>query len=102
MITTPVKIWRRGKKIASKIGETGVILHHTIVRVPPKNFSDQAPYPVVIVKLGNGERVVGQLVDWSQKDLKKGRKVVAVMRKIVNDDADTSSVIHYGIKYKPL
>lgn len=101
MITTPVKIWRRGKKIASQIGVEGTILHWTIVRVPPKNFSDQAPYPVAIVKLSTGECVTGQLVDYTSKDLKKGKKVIGVMRRIIQD-ADTSSIIHYGIKYKPL
>lgn len=101
MITTPVKIWRRGKKLSSQIGAKGVVQYVTIVRVPPKNFSDQAPYPVALVKLENGDFVTGQIVDWTEKDLKKGRKVVAVMRKVIQD-SDTSSVIHYGIKYKPL
>lgn len=100
MITTPVKIWRRGKKIATHIGKTGTIVQWTIVRVPPKNFADQAPYPVVIVKLSTGESVTGQLVDWTETDLKPGQKVVAVMRRVTYGDTD--SVISYGIKYKPL
>lgn len=100
MITTPVKIWRRGKKISSHIGKKGVIVQWTIVRVPPKNFADQAPYPVVIVKLENNEVLTGQLVDWNDQDLKAGRKVIAVMRRIVFEDTDT--VISYGIKFKPL
>lgn len=101
MITTPVKIWRRGKKLASMIGAKGTVQFVTIIRVPPKSFSDQAPYPVALVKLENGDFVTGQIVDWNEKDLKKGRKVIAVMRKVIQD-SDISSVIHYGIKYKPL
>lgn len=100
MITTPVKIWRRGKKISSHIGKKGEIVQWTVVRVPPKSFSDQAPYPVVLVKLENGEKMIGQLVDWNETDLKSGREVVAIMRRIVFEDTD--SVISYGIKFKPL
>lgn len=100
MITTPVKIWRRGKKIATHIGKKGTIVHWTIVRVPPKNFADQAPYPVVIVKLETGEMATGQLVDWTDANLKKGQHVVAVMRRVTYGDTD--SVISYGIKYRPL
>lgn len=99
MITTPVKLWRRGKKLSANIGRTGVLLYWTIVRVPPKNFSDQAPYPVGIVKLDDGEMMVGQIVDWTDKDLKSGAKVVAVMRRITHEDAE--NIIPYGIKFKP-
>jgi uncharacterized OB-fold protein len=100
MINTPVKLWRRGKKLATHIGREGKILLWTIVRVPPKNFADQAPYPVVIVKLNDGEMMVGQLVDWEEKDLKVGREVIAVMRRI--NHGDEESIIPYGIKFKPL
>lgn len=100
MITTPVKIWRRGKKVASHIGKKGRIIQWTIVRVPPKSFADQAPYPVVLVKFETGETMIGQLVDWTENDLKSGREVVAVMRRVVFEDTD--SVISYGIKFKPV
>jgi uncharacterized OB-fold protein len=100
MITTPVKLWRRGKKLVNHIGLTGELLHWTIVRVPPKNFADQAPYPVGIVRLSTGEMMVGQLVDWTEKDLKSGMRVVAVMRRITHEDKE--NIIPYGIKFKPL
>ncbi len=99
MITSPVKLWRRGKKLANHIGRTGKLLHWTIVRVPPKSFAEQAPYPVGIVKLDDGEMMVGQLVDWTEKDLKSGRSVIAVMRRIKQEDAE--DIIPYGIKFKP-
>lgn len=100
MTTSPVKLWRRGKKLVNHIGRTGILLHWTIVRVPPKNFADQAPYPVGIVRLDDGEMMVGQLVDWNLKDLKSGRKVVAVMRRITQEDKE--NIIPYGIKFKPV
>ncbi len=100
MITTPVKLWRRQKKVASRIGAEGKILLWTIIRVPAKAFLSEAPYPVVIVELENRERMIGQLVDWEEKDLVKGRRVVAVLRRSFTGDSE--SVIAYNIKFKPL
>lgn len=98
MITTPVKLWRRQKNVASLIGVEGKILNWTIIRVPSKSFMTEAPYPVVIVELENKEKMVGQLVDWKTNDLKKGKKVIAVLRKSFS--ADKEGVIAYRIKFK--
>ncbi len=100
MITSPVKLWRRQKNTAALIGEKGKILQWTIIRVPAKSFIDQAPYPVVIVKMKNGENMIGQLVDWGQKDLKIGKEVVAVLRRLRTEEKE--DVIYYNIKFKPL
>lgn len=72
----------------------------TIVRVPPKSFADQAPYPVVVVAFEKGEKMIGQLVDWQEKDLQVGREVVAVMRRITHEESE--NIIAYGIKFKPV
>jgi uncharacterized OB-fold protein len=100
MITTPVKLWRRQKQTASLIGEKGEIMEWTIIRIPPKSFVQEAPYPVVIVKLENGKKMMGQLVDWRETDLIKGKKVVAVLRKLFPENPE--SIIAYIIKFKPL
>ena len=100
MKITPVKLWRRQKHVASLIGKTGTLLQWTLIRVPAKTFVKEAPYPVVIVKMENNEKMVGQLVDWESPDLEKGKKVVAVLRKFTPEDAE--SVIAYTIKFKPL
>ena len=82
------------------IGKTGKIVAFTLIRVPPANFSYQAPYPVVIVELDDGGRIPAQLVDYSEDHLKIGQKVVTVVRKTVQSETD--GVIPYGIKVKPL
>lgn len=99
MITTPVKLWRRQKNTATLIGIRGKILLWTIIRVPTKTFANEAPYPVVIVELENKEKMVGQLVDWENKDLKKGQKVNAVLRRSFTGDSE--SVIAYCLKFRP-
>lgn len=97
---SPVKIWRSQKKITSLLGKTGKILSWTIIRTPPARFSDQAPYGVVLVELEDGLRVTAQLVDWRAVHLKKGQRVITVVRRVTSPNPD--GVIPYGIKVKPL
>jgi uncharacterized OB-fold protein len=82
------------------LGKRGKIISWTIIRVPPIGFEDQAPYPVALVKLDDGEVMMSQVVDYEEKDLKFGKKVVTVIRRIVLPEKD--DVIPYGIKVKPL
>ena len=100
MATSPVKLWRRQKNTASLIGKKGKILNFTIIRVPSKSFVDQAPYPVVIVKMQSGENMIGQLVDWENEDLAIGREVVAVLRRLKTEEME--DILYYHIKFKPL
>lgn len=81
------------------LGRTGKILSWTVVRVPPADFSDQAPYPVALVELDDG-RITAQLVDWEDKNLKTGQKVTTVVRRTVKPNSE--GVIPYGIKVKPI
>jgi uncharacterized OB-fold protein len=100
MVTSPVKLWRRHKNVSTQIGKKGKILLWTIIRVPAKSFTDQAPYPVVIVKMQNGENMIGQLVDWQEKDLVSGCEVVSVLRRLRTEDKE--DIIYYNIKFRPL
>jgi uncharacterized protein len=97
---SPVKVWRNQKYVARMIGKTGVVVSWTMIRVPPANFSYQAPYPVVLVELDEGVRIPAQLVDFAPEHLKPGQKVITVVRKTIQSDTD--AVIPYGIKVKPV
>lgn len=97
---SPVKIWRNQKQITSRLGKTGTIIAWTVIRVPPGGFSDQAPYPVVLVKLNDGTHMTAQLVDWMPEQLSIGQSVVLVVRRVMQPNTD--GVIPYGIKVKPL
>jgi uncharacterized OB-fold protein len=97
---SPVKVWRNQKRIASSIGKIGTILSWTTIRVPPGDFTDQAPYPVALIALADGSRIVCQLVDYENEHLVAGQKVVTVIRRVTSPDTD--GVIPYGIKAKPL
>ncbi|MBI4062635.1 OB-fold domain-containing protein [Candidatus Gottesmanbacteria bacterium] len=97
---SPVKIWRNQKKITNLLGKPGKIISWTIVRTPPAQFVDQAPYGVVLVELEDGGRLTAQLVDWQPKHLKIGQRVTTVVRRVTSPNSD--DVIPYGIKVKPL
>lgn len=99
-MSTPVKIHRNQKKKTAMIGKKGRIVVWTMIRIAAKFFNHQAPYPVVIVKLENNEQVIGQLVDWEDRDLATGRDVIAVLRRTGIEDKEC--VISYSIKFKPL
>lgn len=100
MITnSPVKIWRNQKKIAKHLGKQGVIESYTVISVPPLGFESQAPYPVVLVTTDQ-ERLIGQLVDHEASDVRIGRKVEVVLRKVKQPSKE--GIIPYGIKFKPV
>jgi uncharacterized protein len=97
---SPVKIWRNQKKIASLIGKRGTVVSWTLIRVPPADFSGFAPYPVAIIALDDGGMMMAQLVDYEQKHVVKGQRVVTVIRRMTKSSDD--GVIPYGIKAIPL
>ena len=82
------------------IGHIGSIVSWTIIRVPPGEFTDQAPYPVVLVQLNSGKKVIAQLVDYEDAHIRVGQSVVTIVRRVVQPNVD--GVIPYGIKVKPL
>lgn len=98
-ILNPVKSWRNQKKIKSLLGQVGKIVSYSLIHVPPAGFEAQAPYPVVLVDLGN-KRLLGQLVDYKNEELKIGQKVRSIIRRI--KEPDDEGVIPYGIKFKPV
>lgn len=98
---SPVKLWRNQKYIAGSLGKIGTILSWTVVRVPPGDFSDQAPYAVALIVLEDGKRIMCQVVDLpAERQIVTGMKVITVIRRVTQPDAD--GVIPYGIKAKIL
>ena len=97
---SPVKIWRRQKQVRRLLHRKGKILTWTIIYVTGDEFKKFAPYPVVIVKLENGENVTAPMVDYEKEDLRIGKRVKVVLRKVREGSAE--DVLVYGIKLKPL
>ncbi len=97
---SPVKIWRNQQHFTKLIGKTGIIVSWTMIRVPPDGFSEQAPYPLAIVRLDDGTHITAQVVDWDKHQLHSKQKMITVLRRTIETTAD--GVIPYGIKVKPL
>ena len=83
----------------TRLAEKGKILTYTIIRVPPRQFLDQAPYAVGIVELDDGVKLTGQIVDCDFEDLKIGQKVKLEFRKIF--DEGEAGILCYGYKFVP-
>jgi uncharacterized OB-fold protein len=83
----------------TKLAEKGKILTYTIIRVPPHQFVDQAPFAVGIAELDDGVKLTGQIVDCDFEDLKIGQRVKIEFRKIY--DEGEAGIICYGYKFVP-
>ncbi len=97
---SPVKIWRRQKEIRAHLGKKGTIITWTMIYVAGAEFKKYAPYPIALVKLTSGEKIIAPLVDFLKADLKIGRGVKVVLRKV--REGDHEDVLVYGLKLKPL
>ena len=82
-----------------RLAEKGKLLTYTIIRVPPSQFSDQAPYAVGIIELDDGVRLTGQVVDCAFEEIKIGLRVKVEFRKLY--DVGHAGVICYGYKFVP-
>ena len=83
----------------TKLAEKGKVLTFTVIRVPPHQFIDQAPYAVGIVELDDGVKLTGQIVDCDFEDLKIGKRVKIEFRKIF--DEGEAGILCYGYKFVP-
>lgn len=83
----------------TKLAEKGKLLTYTIIRVPPHQFVDQAPYVVGIVELEDGVKLTGQVVDCNFEDLKIGQRFKVEFRKIY--DEGEAGILCYGYKFVP-
>ncbi len=84
---------------------SGIGKVHTFVLISaggaPPEFAEQekagGQYPVAIVELAEGPKVIGQMADIDPKDVKIGMPVKSELRKIYNEEG----VIRYGFKFVP-
>jgi len=88
----PVKLSGRGK----------IYCFTTVSRggAPPEFATQQkfvGSYPVAVVELDEGPKIVAQMVDCKAEQLKIDLKVESTFRRIYEDDG----MIRYGIKFRP-
>ncbi|MFP3951192.1 MAG: Zn-ribbon domain-containing OB-fold protein [Candidatus Bathyarchaeia archaeon] len=82
-----------------KLPESGILLSWTIIKNPPAGYQKYSPYLVGLVDLGDGIKILSQIVDVSSEEIEFGMPVRAVFRKVREDGS--SGIIEYGYKFRP-
>ncbi len=82
-----------------KLPEKGRLVCFTVVRYPPREFEGYAPYPVGIIELEDGTKVLAQLTDVDVEALSEGAEVEFTLRRLREDGE--RGVIFYGYKFRP-
>ncbi len=77
----------------------GVIEEYTVSYNRVEGGEEYLPKIIAVVKLSEGVRVVGELVDADPAEVKEGMAVEAVLRRFSSDDPH--GLIYYGIKFVP-
>ncbi len=80
--------------------ERGTVLTHTVIRVAPSQFTDEAPYVIAIVQLGEKARVLCQVVDCDPETVAIGDEVQIEFRRIQAEGE--AGILHYGYKAVPV
>lgn len=89
---------RKGKIAEFKFSGRGEVYSHTTIYSPPQGFEFQKPYVLGIIKLVEGPLVTAQIVDCKPEDVKIGKKVKSVFRKIIAESEE--GIVVYGYKFK--
>ncbi len=92
------KCRRKGIIHEFKFSGKGEVYSYSVVHVPPAGFEFLKPYVLGIIKLREGPLVTAQVVDCKPDDVKIGKKVSLVFRKIIADG--DAGIIRYGYKFK--
>jgi uncharacterized OB-fold protein len=82
-----------------KLAREGKLLTHTVIRVAPSPFVDQAPYAVGIVELAGGVKIMAQITDCEPERLAAGMPLRVEFRKV--QEEGEAGIIAYGYKCVP-
>jgi uncharacterized OB-fold protein len=79
-----------------RLPDRGKLTTYTVIRVAPKDFTDEAPYVVGIVELDGGVPLQCQVVDCTPEELAIGIPVKIEFRKIKEEGEP--GILCYGYK----
>lgn len=83
----------------TELPRKGKLLALTVIRVPPSQFADEAPYPLGVVELEGGPKVMVQVADANPDELEAGQEVRLELRRIQAEGK--AGIICYGHKAVP-
>ncbi len=76
------------KKIHQYLQQEGKLLVWTKIYASPQGFEQYVPYLVGITQLKSGEKIISQIVDCQEGDLKINQKVTVIVRKLAKVKPD--------------
>ena len=79
--------------------EEGVVHSYTQVYIGPSGFEHETPYYLAMIELANGVKVLSQVVEVTNGEMKIGLPVKMVFRKIREDGLE--GAIAYAYKFTP-
>jgi uncharacterized OB-fold protein len=79
-----------------KLHPEGKILTYTIIHVAADVFGTQTPYAVAIIETNDGARLTAQVVDCALEEVKTGKKVKLILRRIQKEGK--AGILQYGYK----
>ena len=82
-----------------EFANTGHLVTFTEIFNPPSGYEAVAPYFIGLVQLDNGPRVLAQLTDVNQQEVRIGMRVEMVFRRLLVD-GDAGPIL-YGYKFRP-
>ncbi len=89
---------RKGKLVEKNMPQTGKIYSYSKVFSGPEGFEFETPFFLGVIELDNAVRVLSQIVDSNEEDIKLNAPVKAVFRRI--QASGEQGAIAYGFKFK--
>lgn len=86
--------WRDSKKRSAWLGRKALVVVSTSIRVAPSGLEELAPYSLVLVEFGNGERA--EFLGVGHEIFQPGQEVKCVLRRL--PPVSVTGVIPYAIK----
>lgn len=83
-----------------KLVETGEVVTWTVIKNAPIGFEKYTPYVVGLIELGDGVRLLSQIVDVDPDDVSVGMKVETCFRRVKEDGK--TGILQYGYKFRPV
>lgn len=78
----------------------GEVYSYSVMYSAPKDYEDQKPYAIALIKLDEGPMVTAQLTDVDHDLVKIGMRVEMVTRKL-REEGPEGQII-YGYKFRPV
>jgi len=83
-----------------RLPREGEVYSYTVIYSPPEGFERHNPYIIGLIKLKDGTKILGQIVDVDPEEVRIGLRVRMTFRRIAVDGK--SGIIQYGYKFKPV